>query len=56
MATYPEVRGVSIRKVGSVPSPLVKGDMFYRTDTKKYYYVADISGTLTAKEIDVTGV
>tara|TARA_R110000796_G_scaffold213002_1_gene329093 strand:+ start:39 stop:209 length:171 start_codon:yes stop_codon:yes gene_type:complete len=56
MAAYTEVRGVSIRKVGSVPSPLVEGDMFYRTDTKKYYYVADISGTLTAKEIDVTGV
>ena len=39
MANYTEVRGVVVRKVGAEPSPLVEGEVFYRTDTQKYYYV-----------------
>ncbi len=52
MANYTEVRGVVVRKVGAEPSPLVEGEVFYRTDTQKYYYVDNSE----AKEIDVTGV
>jgi hypothetical protein len=55
MATYTEVKGVPVRKVGAEPSPLVEGEVFYRTDTQKYYVVID-SGGLTAAEIDVTQV
>ena len=52
MANYTEVRGAVVRKVSSEPSPLVEGEVFYRTDTQKYYYVDDGG----VEEIDVTGV
>ena len=55
MANYTEVKGVVVRKVDAEPSPLVEGEVFYRTDTQKYYVVIDTGGGASAEEIDVTG-
>ena len=52
MSEYTEIYGQAIRQLDADPSPLINGEVYYRTDTQQYKIVVNCS----AEVIDVTGV